>query len=128
MGISNTFGTLPGFIAPIVLGRLTPCGVCDDQSSHAYDTHWRGPKPCPPGVEKLANGTFVNVPDGYSYCTSSEVDHEWQIVFLIAGIIAAAAGTFFFFFSSGKVQSWNTPAEAEDQQPGLSRGHIQSDA
>ena len=100
-------------MAPEVTGYIVSCAVCDDKESEALHYHFRGPKPCPPGVTAPVDGRFENVPVGYTQCFDDEVQKQWKTVFWIGAGLCYFGAAFYLVFASGKVQSWNTSTTAK---------------
>ncbi len=94
MGIANSAGTIPGFVAPTVAGMLTPCALCNDKESPFDDQYWKGPSQCPPSHDA----------HGYTLCSAAEAAREWHTVFFIAAGIFLFGALVFLSFASGDEQ------------------------
>eukprot|EP00056_Hartaetosiga_gracilis_P007296 m.106573 g.106573 ORF g.106573 m.106573 type:complete len:542 (-) comp12676_c0_seq1:125-1750(-) len=106
MGITNGFGTIPGFVGPIVAGAIAKCVYCDEDGNEFFGKYWEGKTKCPGSEAEYLERK----------CTVDDAGHQWRIVFIISAAIFIFGALVFLIFGSGNVQPFNSPSKSSKRR------------
>lgn len=99
-GITSTFGTIPSFVAPLMVATLTK-----GQVGTEFRFAWR----------VLTSFLFFSF--FFLFCLLlQQTLAQWRIAFLISAGIMLFESVFYLFFGSGEEQPWNQGGESWNQQ------------